>query len=72
MSHRNSENYLFLFDWLKNFDDAFFIVCNINTFKDLTVFSPSNFSNNLIVILFTEYTENKLVHYTENSFMRHI
>lgn len=55
MSNRvEMKHNLLLLDWFENFDDAPFVVCYIYTFKDLTVFSPSHFSNNLIVILITE------------------
>lgn len=50
---RTSVANLFLFDRLKDFDNAFFTVDDIYAFKDLTVLPPSHFSDNLIVILVT-------------------
>lgn len=46
--------HLLFLDWFQNLDDAFFIGGNTYTLEDLTVFSPSDFPNNLIVILITE------------------
>ena len=47
--------HLLFLDRFKDLDNAFLIVGNIYTLKHFTVFSPSNFPNNLIVILFAEY-----------------
>ena len=49
--------HLLFLDRFKDLDNAFLIVGNIYTLKHFTVFSPSNFPNNLIVILFTEYKQ---------------
>lgn len=49
------QEYLLFLDRFKDLDDASFIVGDIYTFKDFAVFSPPNFSNNLIVILITKY-----------------
>ena len=53
------KDHLLLFDRLEDLDDTSFIVCNIYTFKYLTVFSPSNFPDNLIIILITEHKARK-------------
>jgi hypothetical protein len=46
-------NYLLFLHRLENFDNAFFIVVDINTLKDLAVFSSPNFPDNFIIILLT-------------------
>ena len=52
--------HLLFLDRFKDLDNAFLIVGNIYTLKHFTVFSPSNFPNNLIVILFTEYKQHEM------------
>ena len=49
--------HLLFLDRFKDLDNAFLIVSNVYTLKNFTVFSPSNFLNNLIVILITEYMQ---------------
>lgn len=49
--------HLLFLDRFKDLDNAFLIVGNIYTLKHFTVFSPSNFPNDLIVILFTDYKQ---------------
>lgn len=46
-------SYLFLLNRFQDLDYALLVAVNIYTFKNFTVFSSSNFSNNLIVILIT-------------------
>ena len=52
---KSKSNHLLFLDRFKDLDYAFFVVGNIYTFKNLTVFSPSNFPNNFIVLLITEF-----------------
>lgn len=49
-----SFKYLLFLDRLKDLNDAFLIVVNIDAFKDLTIFTSSNFPDNFIVILLTD------------------
>lgn len=44
---------LLFLDRLKDLNDAFLIIVNIDAFKDLTIFTSSNFPDNFIVILLT-------------------
>lgn len=48
-----SFKYLLFLDRLKDLNDAFLIIVNIDAFKDLTIFTSSNFSDNFIIILLT-------------------
>ena len=48
-----SFKYLLFLDRLKDLNDAFLIIVNIDAFKDLTIFTSSNFPDNFIVILLT-------------------
>lgn len=54
--YRNNFNktHLLFLHRFKDLDNTFFIVGDIYTFKDLTVFSSANLPNNLVVILITE------------------
>lgn len=52
---------LLFLDRLKDLNDAFLIIVNIDAFKDLTIFTSSNFSDNFIVILFTPLHGERLV-----------
>jgi hypothetical protein len=45
--------YLLFLDRLKDLNDAFLIIVNIDAFKDLTIFTSSNFPDNFVVILLT-------------------
>lgn len=58
---RGRDGYLLLFDRFENFDNALLVARDIYTFKYLTIFSPSHFPNNFIVILFTEHAKRKWV-----------
>lgn len=44
----------------EDLDNAFLTVGDIYAFEDLTVFSPSNFSNDLVLILIPEHQNNVL------------
>ena len=46
--------------YFENFDDTFFIICDIDSFKHLTVLSSTQLPYNLVVILLTEITTVKL------------
>lgn len=42
---------LLLFDWLENFDADGLVVCHINSFVDIAVFSSPYFSDDFIIVL---------------------
>ena len=48
------KSHLLLLYGFEDLDNAFFIVGDIYALKNLTIFSPSHFSNNLVIILITE------------------
>lgn len=50
---KDLKNHLLFLNRLEDLDYASLIAINIYAFKNLAVFSPSNFPNNLIVILIT-------------------
>ena len=53
--------YLLFLNRLEDLDYASLIAINIYAFKNLAVFSPSNFPNNLIVILITPLNGERFV-----------
>lgn len=48
------KNHLLLLDRLENLDYTALIAINIQTFENFTIFPPSYFSYNLIIILISE------------------
>jgi hypothetical protein len=59
-SKQNKKVHLLFLDGLENLDNTALIAVNIYAFKHLTIFPPSYFSYNLIIILIPE----KATHYT--------
>jgi hypothetical protein len=53
--------YLLFLHRLEDLNNAFLIIVNIDALKDFTVFPPSNFPDNLIVILLTDQRDIILV-----------
>jgi hypothetical protein len=53
--------YLLFLHRLEDLNNAFLIIDNIDALKDFTVFPPSNFPDNLIVILLTDQRDIILV-----------
>lgn len=62
-------NLLFLYRF-QNFDNASLSVININAFKDLTVFSPSNLSDNFVVFLISESANTPRERLGDNAFQQ--
>jgi hypothetical protein len=53
--------YLLFLHRLEDLNNAFLIIVNTDALKDFTVFPPSNFPDNLIVILLTDQRDIILV-----------
>ncbi len=53
--------YLLFLNRFEDLDYATLVAININAFKNLTVFSPSNFPNDLVVILITPLNSERFV-----------
>ena len=45
--------------YLENFNNNFFIICDVDGFKYFTVFTPTEFSNQLVVILISGNKKNQ-------------
>lgn len=50
---KRTSNYLFFLDRFQNLDYAPLITVDVYPFENFTVFPPSHFPNNLIVVLIT-------------------
>lgn len=54
---RNENIYLSIY--FKNFDNNFFIIGNVDTFKDFAILSTSEFAHDLIIILIAKQQDNE-------------